>query len=240
MKWAESQRPLNQKAVKRIADNLDPSGIGVICVARIKGSNEFHIIDGQHRVAAVKSLWGDTQQVPCEIIEDADSPEDAAKIWLKRNTSRTKPQAYDRFLVAVTAGEELETAVHKVIRACGYDVGYYKLMAVSSCITAYKQVGAYGLAWVLTTIREIWGDEPEAVGGHIIRGLAEFRHRYEGQKIDTDRLIKTVSARYTPSRLLGAARTIRDTYRGNMADAVCHVLTQTYNQRLRQDSQLKD
>lgn len=240
--WIEAQRPLRHNKVIDIANALDPDGIGVICVAEIKNGNSevtYHIIDGQHRVAAVRQLWGESERVPCEIIQDVDTPEEAAEIWLLRNTAQTAPTSYERFNVAVTANRELEVTVNEIIKACGYTVGWGELMAVVACITAYKQVGAEGLAWVLTTLRDTWGiEDKDAVRGSLVRGYALF-WRDHGSKIDSDRLIKVVSERYTPNRLLGAAKTSRDTFRGTMAENVNRVLVTTYNYRLTEPSRLR-
>lgn len=239
VKWVQAQRPVKQSRVTEIANNIDPNGLGVICVAEIpnRSGTTYHIIDGQHRVAAVRSLWGEEERVPCEVIQDADSPEEAAEIWLLRNTGQAKPASYDRFNVAVTARRELECDVDSVIKACGYEVGWNKLMAVESCIAVYNSVGATGLTWVLTTLRDTWGrDDREAVSAGLLRGYAALWKKH-GLKIDTDRLIKNVASRYTPNRLIGAARTSRDTFHGNLADNVVRVLETTYNYRLRADQQ---
>lgn len=58
-----AQRELNQSRVDYIAANFDPEDLGTPTVSHRDG--HFYVIDGQHRVEALKQIgWGD-QQIQC-------------------------------------------------------------------------------------------------------------------------------------------------------------------------------
>lgn len=231
--WAEAQRPMSKRKVNEIATNLDDRAFGVITVADIGGT--YHIIDGQHRVAAVRKLWGDTEYVPCQVIEDVSSPAEAAEVWLVQNTDRTKPTAYDRFNVAVVAGKEPELSVAAIIQGCGYEVKRGGLMAVSACTRAYKKVGPDGLRWVLLTLKDIWGDEPDATNGYMIEAFSDFYEKFY-DKLDQDRLVKHLQKSYTSSRLIGMGKQAREMFKGRLSNNIVRVMVQAYNQHFRVDS----
>lgn len=243
VRWAEAQRHINQKRVDKIAANLDPDAIGVITVSPGQ-DGKYHIIDGQHRVAAIKQAWGDGQQVPCQVIEEAGSPAEAADIWLTVNTDRATPHSFERFGVAITAGRELECAVNEVIEASAFVLGKGGIQAVQVCMRIHERQGAGALAWVLDAADKIWKAGGPAGQANILEGLAaflaRFRYEEEGTVYDFDdaRLVKQVALRYVPSRLIGSARAARETFGGSMGVNVARVMTRAYNTRLAQENHL--
>lgn len=236
--WIESQRPLNKSKVAAIQNDIDPDALGVICVAPLGdkgGRKTYHIIDGQHRVAAVKGAWGEHQQVPCQVIEEAKTPQEAAEIWLVVNNERSKPNSFERFEVALTAGRELETAVNLIINASPFHLGKGGVTAVNVCSKIYRNQGGETLGWCLEIAHQCWGGEQQSVQAGILDGLALFvkKFRGEGKNFDDKRLVLKVSQRYTGSSLIGSARAARETFGGSIASNVARVMAQAYNKKIR-------
>lgn len=233
----EAQRSLRNRTVDDIAENIDPDKFGIVTVCPVE-DGKYHIIDGQHRVAALRKAWGDRQRVPCMVIE-ADDIEQAAKIWLGINKSRTKPNTFETFLVQVTAQQEPEYTVQQVIDDVGYTVDYGKLMAVGTCVSIYNRTGAAGLRWVLSMCRKhIWpADAHDSVKAPVLDGLCMFYENHaQNPLLDEARLINNVSERYTPHSLIGAARAAREVLGGSVRQNVYRVLLRAYNTGLRGDS----
>ena len=235
--WIESQRPLNSRKVAAIRDNLDPDALGVITVSPIAGKpDSYHIIDGQHRVTAVKEAWGQNQQIQCQVITEAATPEEAAEIWLVMNTERSKPNSFERFGVAITAGRELETSVNEVIALSPFKMGKGGVTAVTACMRVYTNQGGDALTWVLGVANQMWGNQRESVQAPIIEGLAMFLKRYrtdDGANFKDDRLVTKVSGRYTGVNLVGSARASREMFGGSLANNVMRVMASQYNKKLR-------
>ena len=233
--WAEAQRPLNDAHAQRIADNLDPDMFGVISVTKPNGKGIYHVIDGQHRLVAVSKKYGRDERVPCQVF-DAVDPARAAQIFDHINSGRRKLQPVELFKVRVTAGNTLQVEVNKIVNKCGYFIGHRNANSVQ-CVGAlervYQSYGPVVLEATLRLIRKMWGEEPTAVGAVIVSGigmlLSEFRH------VDFDRLAQVVSSKYTPNRLLGAARTAKEMSGGLTPVLVRDIIVARYNATVRGD-----
>lgn len=234
--WAQSQRGLNTREAKRIAEELDPDAFGTIQVTKPNGKGVYHCVDGQTRVAAVRMLWGEEEMVPCNILPVKD-PRRAADIFTKINSGRSKPHAIELFHVAVTAGHEAEVAVNKLVTSLSYRVEKVSsskegtITAIGICLKVYHRFGLNTLRDVLIVIQGTWGMIRSSVDSSIISGYASIlgKHRH----IDHSRLMDRMKKDYSPERLIGAARGLRETYGGSIGDNVARVIEITYNHGLK-------
>lgn len=236
--WATAQRGMDNRKVAQIAENLDPDFFGVITVTLPVGEGGVHhVIDGQHRVAAIRQAWGDGQKVPCMVL-NVDDPKRAADIFSQINGKRSRPQAIDLFRVGVTAGYEAEVAVNKLVTGLGYHVGFDStdgsISAVAMCLSIYRRHGIARLRDTLTVIQGTFGKSRESVDAAVLNGYTRFLVTY-GTQIDRQRLVDRVAKQYTPGRLIGAARNWRDMKRISVADGIARVLLDTYNHGLKRD-----
>jgi len=236
VQWANAQRPFNQKWAEEIRNNLDPDMFGVLSVTKANGKNIHHVIDGQHRKWAIEELWGETEMVPCNVF-DVDTPERAAEMFNAMNTARKQPFPLDVFKVRVTAKIEPEFSVNKAAESIGFKIGNKPddgyIRACGACVAVYRKYGKDTFIDSLLTIRRCWGLMSAAVDASMIRGFAEFLNEH-GPHIDRVRLGEKVSKTYTPGRLVGAARTAREMFRGSVSGNVARVLVSIYNEGLRQ------
>ena len=233
--WASAQRPFDASWAKEIADNFDPDIFDELIVTLPSGNGLYHVVDGQHRRAAVQTLYGDDECVPCRVVH-ADDPARAAAIFAACNTARKRPTPIDMFKVRVTAQQETEVAVDKIVRGAGYKIGSTKdgnIGAVQALVSIYKSFGAETLRDTLAIIQATWGLDKNAVAASIIRGFGAFMAEY-GHKANWQRVNERVAKQFTPGRLEGAAKTAREMQRGSSADAVKQVIVNTYNRGLRQ------
>jgi hypothetical protein len=233
--WANAQREFDPKHASRIAAEFDPDMFDDLVVTLPNGDGIYHVVDGQHRKAALQSLYGDDEQLPCRVV-NAEDPARAADIFNKINTSRKAPNAVDRFNVRVTAGYETEVAVARIATFLGYKINKSRsdgsIGSVNALVSVYKSFGSEVLKDTLMTIKATWGQDFHAYEASIIRGYGAFIAQFRS-KIDWTRLRQQVSKAYTPGRLLGAAKTGREMFGGSMADGVKQVLIATYNKGLR-------
>jgi hypothetical protein len=233
--WTEAQRPLNKLHAQRLADNFDPDMFGTISVTKPNGKGIYHVIDGQHRVVAVTEKWGHDEKVPCQVF-DAVDPSRAAQIFDSVNSGRRALQPIELFKVRVTAGKELQVEVNKIVIKCGYFVGHRNansIQCVGALEVVYQSYGPIVLEATLRLIRKMWGEENSACGALIVRGigmlLSEFRH------LDFERLATAISSKYTPARLLGAAKTAKEMAGGVGPTIIRDILVARYNSQVRGD-----
>lgn len=240
--WEDAQRGLNKRKVGRIVDDFDPDAFGVLVVTLPNGNGIYHVIDGQHRAAAVKQMWGLHENVPCLVL-NAKDPKEAAVIWRKINGDRSKPQAIEDFRVAVRAGEPDQTAVNDMVRGLGYRIGFDStdgtISAISELLSIYRRYGPVTLKDALLVIQGTWGRTRDSVHQGIIAGYANTLAKH-GKNIDRKRLVDRVAKQYTPARLLGAAKSAREVFRGTVSGNVSRVLVSTYNHGLGLDKRIEE
>lgn len=236
--WAQSQRAINERGVERIMTDFDPDVFGVLTVTLPNGQGIHHAIDGQHRAEAVRRMYGDDEMVPCLVLP-AKSAKEAAHIFRAMNTSRSAPGAMNNFRVGVAAGYEAETEVHGLLTRLGYRVGHDGAdgcySAVAAALSIRRRHGLPVLQDAFLTIQKTWGMARDSVHQCVVQGYAEIVARYEGA-LDRKRLIDRVAKKYTPARLIGAARQAQDFQGGTITSGVLGVLVTTYNHGLAADS----
>lgn len=232
--WRQAQRELVEWRAKAIADAFDPDVFGIVTVAHIAG-NTYHCIDGQHRVTAVRMVLGEDQLVPCNVISGVSDAKAAAAKFLALNSGKN-PGAIDKFKAAVTAGQEPETGINRVITNLGYHVAASSddgaIRAISTCCSIYKRLGGEVLRDALATIKRTWGKNADAVDANIIAGFAEFLSEH-GKSVDRERFAAKVAKAYAPGRLIGAAKAGREMFNGKMAESMARLLLNTHNAGLR-------
>lgn len=233
--WRQSQRDCDEKWAKQIADAFDPEYFGTVTVTKANGSGQYHIVDGQHRVIAVRELFGENECVPCNVF-DVDDPQRAAEIFDRMNTRRKPPATVATFKVRVTAGHEVECAVNRVIKSAGYKVDNNlsdgTIRAVAACVFSFQRYGAESLKAGLDALSATWGKNSDAVDGRLIRGFSALFGEY-GAEIDKKRLYERVAKKFTPGRLLSAAKAAREMLQINLSDCVSEVVRRAYNEGLR-------
>jgi hypothetical protein len=241
--WAQSQRPLNEAHAKRIAANFDPEMFGTLAVTKPNGRGIYHAIDGHHRKVAVETIWGGEEKVPCQVF-DAEDPARAAELFDHINSTRKNPAPIELFKVRVTAGCETEVAVDKIVRKCGYVIGSARgrTESIISCVAALRAVylsyGGTVLEASINLARAIWGpDDESAVQAFIVRGFGEFLS--EHRDVEFKRLRETMAAKYTPARLVAAAKVGKEMHGGTIPAEVKKLMVNCYNHGLRAGSDRK-
>jgi uncharacterized protein DUF6551 len=240
--WPQAQRALDTKFAQLIADNFNPDLFGVVSVTLPNGNGIYHCIDGWHRVNGAKHCYGENEKVPCNVFE-IDNPRDAAKMFVQLNKTRKAQSPVSLFKTQVTAGDETCVAVNRIILNCGFRVESHAadgtIRAVNACVSVYKRFGSLALTEALTCIWKTWGRDSNAVDSALIGGFGELCAAHP-RHIDMKRLGERVSKKWTPGRLLGAAKAGRQLEGGTLANSVRKILTQIYDAGLRAGQRLAD
>lgn len=173
-----AQREVNQARVDHLASHFDLEQIGTPTVNERDG--HFYIIDGQHRIAALKEIgWGD-QQVQCWTYQGLTEEEEAEK-FLQLNDTLTV-NAFAKFRVGVRAGRAEECDIDRIVRAQGLCVSTDKvpgaIAAVGTLRRVYTRAGAGVLARTLGLVRDAYGDS--GMEAAVIDGIGLLCQRYNG------------------------------------------------------------
>lgn len=233
--WATAQRPYNEKHARHIAENFDPDMFDTIKVTMANGKGVYHVIDGQHRKTAAEMLWGPEERIPCEVLP-AEDPARAAKLFVEINSNRKPLTLVTMFLVRVTAGEEMQVAINKIVKSLGLKVGYNlkdgQVTAVGAMESVYRSYGPDVLALTLKALLETWADDNNALSASLIRGYAAFLAEFK-DIADLPRLRTNINRSYTPGNLLAVAQNYREIHGGSIVMAIKLLLITSYNKNKR-------
>jgi len=174
-----AQREFRPSDAAKIAANFDLESLGYPLV-NLRDGGQYFIIDGQHRIEAMKMIgWGD-QQVQCDLLEGLSEAEEA-ELFLRRDERRAI-SAFDKFRIGITAERETETDIDRVVRAQGLKVsrsqGEGCVSAVGTLRKVYQQAGAATLGRSLRIIRDAYGDA--GLEADVIAGIGLLCQRYNG------------------------------------------------------------
>lgn len=223
------QRGVDRNRVAKIADDLDLAAVGVITVSH-RGNGSYHVIDGQHRVEALRLAGGDCEKITCRIFEGLSIEDEARMFRLLNNTARL--QAMDKFKVRVVEGEPAAVAIGGLLAKHGWKVAGGAQDGNFAAVAAIERVynrDPDAVERAITTITRAYGHSSDGMHMAIVEAVGNIYARY-GDGID-DAALADRMARYAggPARLVGAARGIADTYRISVASSVADILIERYN-----------
>lgn len=240
--WVNAQRKFDPAWASQLAEKFDPDALDPLLVTKPNGQGIYHCVDGQHRRAAVENMWGPKEKVPC-LISEASTPARAAKLFVQKNAGRKAVSTLSLFKVRVTAGDEPEVSIDKLVRKLGYIVEAAdrdkSLTAVAALKAVYQTHGPKPLDAALRLLQGTFGMDPEATSGPLIRGYGRFMAEH-GDKANWQRLKEVVAKRYKmASQFLANARINKVQTGLAVADAVYEILFNLYNKGLKGPQALK-
>jgi len=183
-----AQREPREWFMDQIAEEFDAEKFGYPVLSHRDGC--YYLVDGQHRIGALRRMGWSDQLVQCEVYEGLTEKQEA-DLFLARNNRLNVP-AIDSFLVAVTAERGDALRIQQTVRAQGMTVGHHdgSIRAVAALRTVDKAGGAVVLGRSLRIIRDSFG--PETADGPLIRGMGALCQRYNGQ-LDEAEVVQVLS-----------------------------------------------
>ncbi|MCU1493895.1 MAG: hypothetical protein JWO62_1659 [Acidimicrobiaceae bacterium] len=188
-----AQREFRQSRAEELASDFDLDAIGTIVLNR--RDERWYIVDGQHRVEALKLIGYGDQSILCDCFEGLTEQQEADK-FLKLNDRLNVP-APERFKVGVTAGRKIPVDVRRVVMGCGLRISSNgdtnSIGATAALESVYSVGGAAVLARTIAILRDAYGGASAAFSAENLRGIGLLCRRFNGQLDDAvliDRLAK--------------------------------------------------
>ncbi len=185
-----AQREIKQSRVDKLVANFDLEQLGYPTLNH--RGDHWYIIDGQHRVEALKEWLGgdwEKQHMHCYVYEGLREQEEAEKF--DRLNDVLIVSAFDRFKVRVTAGRPVETDVYRIVYAQDLKISRDKIPgaigSVSTLRNIYTRSDGETLAKSLRIIRDAYGDS--GFEAKVIDGIGHLCQRYNGL-LDEDRAVE--------------------------------------------------
>lgn len=224
-----AQRDLNQSRVDRIAASFDLEQLGTPTVSL--RAEYYYIIDGQHRIEALKAIGYGDQQIQCWTYRGLTEVDEAEK-FLKLNDTLAVA-AYPKFKVAVQAGRAEESDIDRIVRAqdlrISLDHGGGAISAVHTLRRVYRRGGAACLARTLRIIRDAYGDP--GMESMVIDGIGLLCHRYNGELKDDQVTGALAAVSGGVNGLLGKAENLRRQTGNPKAHCVAAAAVELFNRK---------
>ncbi len=231
-------RDVKKAWVLELVNKFDPDLFGIVSVS-IRSDDTKIVIDGQHRVLAMREMgWGD-QAVECKVYRRLTIADEARLFTQLQN--RRPVNTIELFIKKETAGDPEVVDIMRVVRGQGLHVSSGgttpgTVTAVSALTAVYRggssrfdQAHPKLLETVLKVCIEAWGLDSANFNGKVLEGIGLLLARY-GPTIDKMRLTaKLAGLPGGPHGLLGRARMAKDAHSTNMPRSVAGVLVDLYN-----------
>lgn len=227
-----AQRELKPSRVDSLTAEFDPEMFGYPVVSQREG--HYYIVDGQHRVAAVKAWLGkgwETQSVTCRVYSGM-TEQDEANMFCQLNDVLTVG-AFPKFKARVTAGRDTECAVKRTVEKAGLRISKNKdegcVSAVSTLTKVYKRDGAGTLSRSLLIINNAFG--VMGMTNVVIDGAAKVCARYNGALDDGDAVEKLQQIRGGIGQLMARANLLRNQTHQALPECVAAAIVDIVNSK---------
>lgn len=229
------QRPLDKAKSDRMSAELNLDAIGLVCVSG-RDDGTYSIIDGQHRVDALRTAGFIADPIDCEIFRGLTLADEAAMFRLRN--ARTAVQKVDLFRVRVIEGDEIAIGIHHMLAKYGWTVrngdsdGYFSAVDAIEKVWRRDPDGLPPAAdRVIWTVTEAWGHASTSVDKNIVAGLGAFYLRYGFEAEASDAINRLAKFPGAAKGLIGKARGLRDLLRCSMSSAIAEIVVEEYNRR---------
>lgn len=226
----EAQRKFSPAHADALAADFDLELMGIPVISRREGV--YWILDGQHRVAALKIVGLGNEILQCEVYEGLTESEEAL-MFLGRN-DRRGISPFDSFRIALIAKRQPETEVNRIVvseelRITQGGTKTQSIQAVGALLAVYEQAGSDGLARTLRLLRDSFDSENKAFAAPLLRGMSNVVLRY-GQALQDEQVITRLQGvRGGAVGLARKAEALRMKLDRGVAECVAGAIVDTYN-----------
>lgn len=219
-----AQRELRPGWAAQIAADFDPDRFQPPLLSLRHGKH--FVIDGQHRIEAMRLMGWDDQQVQCWVYTDLTEAQEA-DLFLWHN-NRKAVASFDTFQIGVMAERPDESDINRIVLANGLKVAHGDggISATSALRRVYSHGGAV-LARTLRIVRDSYGDE--GLHAHIIEGMGLLCARYNGELDDGHAVARLGTVRGGVGALNSKAAVLRKQLGKPMPQCVAAAATDIIN-----------
>lgn len=231
--------------VKQIAENFDPDLLQPLRVnLRRWDGDRYVVMDGQHRLLAVRRLGWHEQKLPC-IVYDNLPYEVEAKLFDTQGYSRPLTPA-ERFKSELSRHEPEAAIIDGMVRRAGFQINFAdstldggRITSVQTLRRVLRKYRSGTLAETLAVIAEGLGTE-HGPKGQLIDGMGVFLGRYAAHANYDRRRLITKLRETTGTALLGKGAEIANAMHCSPGEGVGAAIHHAYNYKLRDDRGLPD
>ena len=212
------QRDVHPAHVRTLAREWNELLVGTVTGWKI--GDDIFLLDGQQRLRAKTGgpkLAGVVAEPDPDYVFDCDvyegiTEKQAAEIFLGLNRGRKNVDAYARWWVELTEGDEIALAMKRAADRAGLSISTNSTKHEISCVSTMRRVisrrgtmlqNEDALVWALHMYATVWGHSP-AWRSEMVEALAVLKLKY-GAKVNDVEAVKRFSG-LTVDGALGKAR----------------------------------
>lgn len=228
------QRRYSRSQAEEYAANFDENKIGVPAV-NLRGGI-YWVVDGQHRVEAIKLFFApkDAGSIECSVYADLTDAE-MAELFLGLNTRRTVNR-FDMFRVACSADRPREAEILRVVESNGLKLKQTQepncVSAVSALCTIADRSGTTVLGQTLRVLRDGLAGDTLAFDAALMLGTANVFNRFNGRTNERHFAEALAEVAKGASAILRRAESQRERTGNQKAQCVSATLVDIYNKKL--------
>jgi hypothetical protein len=187
------QRPVEDKRVERMVRNFDAKQLGTVELSK-RDDGSFAIIDGQHRIAALKALG--RKQVPA-IVHEGLGAQGEGELFVAINMGRKQLRPAERFFAQVFSGEEDAVAISNAVTGAGFSIAKFGTESSKNNPTSFNCIAALeqshrmlgdDMPVMLQALRDTWYNIAGSTEAPIVRAYAilwnDFGDRITEQHVE--------------------------------------------------------
>ena len=184
------QRPVETEDVDKLITKWNPCLLTPIVVSFRDGN--FNVVDGQHRIAAMRKMAGGGDViVPC-IIYTGLTYEQEAELYYMLDQTREKLRLRHATKALVESGTDAEIIdVKQRVEDAGFSWALdrptgepFEISTTRAVINAYRLPGGAAFSRMLGLIAGAWHGTPNSLKASIFSGMALFVKTYETELVD--------------------------------------------------------
>lgn len=221
------QRDLRQSRVAKIVKEFDPDLVNEPKVS-IREDGSYFIFNGQHTVAALKSVYGKDSFINCKVFRGLTWQEEK-NLFVKQNGISKDPTTNEKLRAEYNDKNVSVVSMVEAAADAGVTVdfsnkqGAYKCISTAALYSAYKKVGKTMLTEMLTVLAGAFEGEPLSFSAGFIKGMSEFYKRHYGT-FTASKLKKALSS-HTPEYYVREAADMN----GSMESRFYSIIFRAYN-----------
>ena len=196
------QREINKNKVVNIVKSYNPNAIGVVTLS-IRENGDLYIIDGQHRVEALKQLGYGNSDINAIVFFDLTIQEEA-RLFVIMNESRTKPKKSDLYKASITSGDNNLIDLNNMLNRNNIVVddrpGDGVMRAIGTLEKVTAKIGIVNAEKVVKVLMSANGNNSTSFQAQYITAVSTIIVKYKN--VDMDRLSLAIKKLGEPSLVI--------------------------------------
>lgn len=193
------QRIPSQGKIDKIVKNFNRTAIGAVTLS-IRENNDLYVIDGQHRVEAMKKLGYGDHDINAVVLFNLTVAQEA-ELFVTMNDNRTKPKRGDIYRASVQAKDSVAVEIQSALDQFGLVVaekpGYKIIRAIGTVNKVHSKIGVDKLKEVIFLLIEANGDHSTSFQAEYIEAVSCVLVQYKD--FDKKRMAQAINGLGDPA-----------------------------------------